>query len=240
MNTARRRRNGPRSAGAQTHGTARGTRKTPGGGRTPGKARRYNRPACIYFARAVIALSALAIIVTFYALATGVVVAGSAEPQPPIPPLVVEDPAWYVEARDPMADDQMLTCVEPTYSQEELETLALVIYQEAGGDACSDATRQMVGEVFLNRVADKRFPDTFQAVATQRAQYGRLYWTGIKWAERASNAVEAAAVQRSYDMAEALLTGSVERLLPEDVIYQAEFEQGQEIVAESDGFFFCR
>ena len=240
MNTARRRRNGPRSAGARTHETARGTRKTPGGGRTPGKARRYNRPACIYFARAVIALSALAIIVTFYALATGVVVAGSAEPQPPIPPLVVEDPAWYVEARDPMADDKMLTCVEPTYSQEELETLALVIYQEAGGDACSDATRQMVGEVFLNRVADARYPDIFRDVATQRAQYGRLYWTGLKWAERASNAVEAAAVQRAYDMAEALLTGTVERLLPEDVIYQAEFEQGQEIVAEGDGFFFCR
>lgn len=225
MNTARRRRNGPRSAGARTHET------------TPGKRR---TPACVYFARAVIMWAVLVIGITFYALANGIVQAGSAETQPPIPPLVVEDPAWYVEARDPMADEQPLTCVEPPYTQEELETLALVIYQEAGGDACSDATRQMVGEVFLNRVADDRFPDTFLAVATQRAQYGRLYWTGLKWAERAGNAVEAAAVQRAYDMAEALLTGSVERLLPEDVIYQAEFEQGQEIVAEGDGFFFCR
>lgn len=120
-----------------------------------------------------------------------------------------------------------------------LEMLALVIYQEAGGDACSNNTRQMVGEVVLNRVADSRFPDTMEEVLTQKQQYGRLYWTGIVWPERAIHEGEAHAVERAYEIAKKLLT-STDRLLPDDVIFQAEFKQGTETVAESDGFYFCR
>lgn len=127
---------------------------------------------------------------------------------------------------------------EQTYSEEDLEMLALVIYQEAGGDACSDETRLMVGNVVLNRVADDRFPDTIEEVLLQERQYGRLHWTGLVWPERASQSVEAHAVQRAYDCAERVLNG--ERLLPEDVIWQAEFVQGTEVVAQQDGFYFCR
>lgn len=122
----------------------------------------------------------------------------------------------------------------------DLELLALVIYQEAGGDMCSDECRQMVGEVVLNRVKDKRYPCTIEGVITQRAQYGRLHWTGPVWPERANNPGEQHAVERAYATAWALLIDDVERLLPEDVIYQAEFEQGKETVAEADGFYFCR
>lgn len=128
--------------------------------------------------------------------------------------------------------------VEPAYTDADLEMMALVIYQEAGGDACSDETRLMVGNVVLNRVADDRFPDTIEEVLLQERQYGRLHWTGLVWPERASQSVEAHAVQRAYDCAERVLNG--ERLLPEDVIWQAEFKQGTEIVAEQDGFYFCR
>ena len=128
----------------------------------------------------------------------------------------------------------------PAYTEKELEILAIIIYQEAGGDACSDKTRQMVGEVFLNRVADPRFPDTIEAVALAKGQYGRLYWTGIKWPDRAVNPGEAHAVERAYKMAQALLDGSVDRLLPTDTIFQAEFKQGTEVVAHMDGFYFCR
>lgn len=126
---------------------------------------------------------------------------------------------------------------EPTYSEAELEMLALVIYQEAGGDACSDETRLMVGNVVMNRVADDRFPDSIEEVLTQKQQYGRLYWTGLVWPERADQAGEAHAVERAYRCAEEVLSGV--RLLPDDVIFQAEFVQG-EIVAEQDGFYFCR
>lgn len=144
------------------------------------------------------------------------------------PAVVIEEPAPEILQEE----------AAPAYTDEELETLAIIIYQEAGGDACSDETRSMVGTVVMNRVADERFPDTIQEVATQERQYGRLYWTGLVWPERASNPGEAHAVQRAYDCARAILEG--ERALPEDVIWQAEFPQGTEIVAHQDGLYFCR
>lgn len=122
------------------------------------------------------------------------------------------------------------------YTEAELEMMALVIYQEAGGDACSDETRLMVGQVVMNRVNSDLFPDTIEEVLLQKAQYGRLHWTGLVWPERAANEPEA--VERAYKCAEMVLNG--EKLLPDDCIWQAEFVQGKEVVAESAGFYFCR
>lgn len=130
------------------------------------------------------------------------------------------------------------TEAELPYTADELEMMALVIYQEAGGDACSDQTRMMVGTVVMNRVADSRFPDTLYGVLTQKAQYGRLHWTGLVWPERASSSGEAQAVTRAYECAERILQG--ERVLPSDVIFQSEYIQGTEIVVYSDGMYFCR
>ena len=126
---------------------------------------------------------------------------------------------------------------EPTYTAEELEMLALVIYQEAGADRCSDDTRLMVGTVVMNRIADPRFPDTMYEVVTEELAYGRLHWTGIVWPSRARRPAEAHAVERAYAIAERILQG--ERTLPEDVIFQSEHVMG-EIVAYSDGLYFCR
>ena len=128
----------------------------------------------------------------------------------------------------------------PKYTEAELEALALVIYQEAGADACSNETRYMVGTVVLNRVADDRFPDTLEEVLLQDWQYGRLCVTGLLWPERASRPGEAHAVERAYRQARELLDGTVTDVLPADVCFQAEFRQGSETVAESDGFYFCR
>ena len=121
------------------------------------------------------------------------------------------------------------------YTDEELELLACAIYCEAGGDACSDETRRMVGEVILNRAADPRFPASIAGVLTQKSQYGRFHWTGVVWPSRAAHEPEA--VERAYRCAEAVLTEP--RLLPEDVVFQAEFVQG-EIVASAPGYYFCR
>lgn len=121
---------------------------------------------------------------------------------------------------------------------DELEMLACVIYVEAGGDACSDETRMMVGNVVLNRVADDRFPDSIEEVLLQPYQYNTFSWDGIVWPERASTEAEAHAVQRAYECAERLLRG--ERVIDADVVWQAEFCQGSEIVAHQDGIYFCR
>ena len=118
----------------------------------------------------------------------------------------------------------------------ELEMMALVIYQEAGGDACDDETRLMVGTVVMNRVADERFPDTIEDVLLQKGQYGRFYWTGLVWPERAGKEVEQHAVARAYECAERILQG--ERALPADVVWQSEHIQGY-VVEERDGLYFC-
>lgn len=126
---------------------------------------------------------------------------------------------------------------DKTYTDEELDILALIVYQEAGGDKVSDDTRRLVAQVFLNRVNDSRFPDSFYEVATAKRQYGRLYWTGIVWPDRASSQAEAHAVERAYKIAQEVLE-SDEPVCPEGVIFQAEFVQG-DIYAEQDGMYFC-
>lgn len=122
------------------------------------------------------------------------------------------------------------------YTDDDLFCLAVVIFQEAGGS--SESIKLMVGNVVLNRVAWKAYyPDTIRGVVTQSSQYGRLHWTGVKFPSRASNAREKKYVQQSYDVAQRLLEG--ERVLPANVIYQAEFEQGSGIYKHVSGFYFC-
>ena len=126
---------------------------------------------------------------------------------------------------------------DKTYTDEELEILALIVYQESGEDKVSDDTRRLVAQVFLNRVNDSRFPDSFYEVATANRQYGRLYLTGIVWPDRASSPAEGPAVGRAYKIAQEVLE-SDEPICPEGVIFQAEFVQG-DIYAAQDGMYFC-
>lgn len=164
----------------------------------------------------------------------------SSYPVVPIPETVPERMELPTETTEttPMPNLDPVEQALP-YTEEELEMLALVIYQEAGGDVCSDDTRLKVGTVVMNRVADERpwLPDTIVEVLLQEGQYGRLHWTGLVWPERAKLPQEAHAVARAYECAERILSG--ERYLPADVIFQSEYIMG-EIVAEQDGFYFCR
>ena len=111
-------------------------------------------------------------------------------------------------------DEEELAIVE--VDPEELEMLACTIYVEAGGDACSDETRMMVGNVVLNRVAHPDFPNTIEEVLLQPRQYSTFSWDGIVWPDRAANDNEQEAVQRAYDIARRLLEG--ERVLDSDAM----------------------
>ena len=158
-----------------------------------------------------------------------------------IPPTEETTPAAEpatIATEPPTEPETLPTETAYPYTEKELEYMALVIYQEAGGDIFSDETRLMVGTVVMNRVADDRFPDTIFDVILQRGQYGRLHWTGPTWPARRWDPLEAQAVERAYTIAERILNG--ERALPEDVVYQSEYIQGTEVVAHSDGFYFCR
>lgn len=150
-------------------------------------------------------------------------------------PIKAETVAETVPAPEAVDTDENLS----EYSEEDREIVAIIVYQEAGGDDCSDDTRLKVGTVFFNRVASEKFAEnTIYDVAMAKGQYGRLYWTGIKWPDRASEPGEAHAVARAYEIADRLLDG--ERAFDEDVIWQAEFPQGTEIVSYQDGIYFCK
>lgn len=122
---------------------------------------------------------------------------------------------------------------EEPVSMTELEMLACVIYQEAGGNGSCDNCRRYVADIVLNRVDDPRFPNTMYEVLTAPSQYGRFHWTGVKWPERASYPGEAEAVARAYRIAEEVLSGQHSELYGNGYIWQAGFEQG------SDGFWCC-
>jgi hypothetical protein len=188
-----------------------------------------------------VALAIVFLVLTLCGMASSELPEASERPEPEIPAIPIE--------REVASDNYPILGTVPEkihlkeankgYDDYDLELLALVIYQEAGGDACSDETRRMVGEVVLNRVDHPYFPNSIEGVLLQYGRYGRLYWTGIKWPERANYEVEKHAVERAYRVAEIVLTAD-NRLLPGDVIFQAEFPQGTETMAHQDGLYFCR
>lgn len=104
------------------------------------------------------------------------------------------------------------------WSDEELELLARLIYCEAGSDEISDEHQQLVAQVVINRVNDDRFPNTISEVIYQKGQYacvGNTRWNSEEVPERC------------YNNALKVLNGEVQA--PDNLIFQANFEQGTEI-----------
>lgn len=119
---------------------------------------------------------------------------------------------------------------KPVINPDELEMLACVIYQEAGGDRQCDECRRRVADVVLNRVNDPRFPNTIRKVLTAKNQYGKFYKTGVVWPKRAKYAGEKHAVERAYRIAEEVLSGHHSELYGKGYIWQATFKQSRDNV----------
>lgn len=153
-----------------------------------------------------------------------------------IVPLVVEQTVTYEAVPLVLVEE---TVPEPQeVDEEELEMLACVIYQEAGGDCCCDECRYRVADVVLNRVNDSRYPNTIKEVLEEPRQWGMFSETGIVWSERASLSEEQEAVKRAYDVAYDVLSGNHSDLTSR-YIYCAEFAQGTDWVY-CDGIYFGR
>lgn len=101
------------------------------------------------------------------------------------------------------------------YREESIVLLAKVITVEMGADWVSDAAQQMVGSVVLNRVKHDRFPDTLKEVVYQRGQY-----------PAAHNGVLDKCVPTEQALRNAALLWDNGSILPENVVFQAEFKQG--------------
>lgn len=143
----------------------------------------------------------------------------------------------------PPTDIIQMTCTATTdvastetHTSDELRMMSIVIYREAGGDACSDETRIMVGNVVMNRIKSARFPNTMYEVLTAPGQYAGMNGT-VNWPARADLLEEQNAVKRAKKCAKRVLNG--ESLLPDNVVYQSQFANlGSGVYLYADGLYF--
>lgn len=119
----------------------------------------------------------------------------------------------------------------PSYTDDDLYYLAAAVCREAGGE--SDEIQLLVANVVINRVNSTIYPDSIYGVLTDYMQYGMMWKYGVsfpKWADQKT-------IDHCYDIARRILDG--ERVCPDNVLFQAEFEQGSGIFKQFDGFYFC-
>ena len=125
-------------------------------------------------------------------------------------------------------------------NEHDVELLACVIYQEAGGDTCCDMCRRRVADVVLNRVKDPRFKGTtieeILIDGDPAPQWGLYSVTGVVWPDKASLPEEQHAVERAYRIAREVLDGQHSDLTSE-YIWCDEFSQGTDVI-ECDGIYF--
>jgi len=132
-----------------------------------------------------------------------------------------------VYASEQLAENEKQKGVEQLQYTEELWLLAHLINAEAGSDWCSDDLMRYVGSVALNRVEHDAFPNTLEEVIYQPGQYACL-WDGN---------FDKVPCERAIRIARELLdNGSV---LPEDVVFQAQFPQGSGVYIQEQNTYLC-
>lgn len=105
------------------------------------------------------------------------------------------------------------------FTYEDLEILSKIIEAEAGMNWLDEHIRMCVGEVLMNRVASKDFPDTIREVAYQEGQYHHIKYGLFD---------EIVPTMKSVRTALRLLNG--DRVINDkDVVFQANFPQGSGI-----------
>lgn len=125
------------------------------------------------------------------------------------------------------------------YTMDDMFCLAAVIYQEAGGNACSDECRIDVADVVLNRKNDSRFPNTIREVLEAKNQYGMFWKTGVEFVQRGNTEEENQAIARAWYIAAKVLNGEHGELYGNGYVWQAEFIQGTDVI-EVCGTYFGR
>ena len=127
-------------------------------------------------------------------------------------PIWIEGPS-----SNPANNNAIATEVTPPidHTQNDLFWLALAIQLEAGSEWLCDEHQLLVGQVVLNRVAPPAFPPTtIYGVVHQPGQYP---WAGHSWSQIPIS-------ERAFANAQRLLNG--ERFVPANVVFQAQFPQG--------------
>jgi len=117
------------------------------------------------------------------------------------------------------------------YTDEDVYWLAVAITMEGGCSWYPEYVRNYIGCVVLNRVESNKYPDNIYDVLHQKMQY--------PWASKSHKEPYEWCIRTAID----ILNGN--RLLPSNVIFQAEFKQGNHTYAEyyddvlDSWFYFC-
>lgn len=120
--------------------------------------------------------------------------------------------------------DSVPTKVNNFYDEDDLYILSHLIYGEAGGE--SNECQLAVGSVVLNRVKSNQFPNSISGVVFAPGQYA------CTWDGNYDKEPDARAIRNAQYLLE---NGSQ---LPDGVVFQAQFAQG-EIYEIIDGEYFC-
>lgn len=125
--------------------------------------------------------------------------------------------------------NQELEKLKPTYTEEELETFAHLLYAEAGGE--SDTCIMYVGSVVLNRVTSENYPNTLLEVIYQNGQYEPIRKGFMQVEVKNPNC---------YKIAKFLLENG--SMLPSEVLGQADYsiysKYGSKLYDSIDGIYF--
>ena len=111
---------------------------------------------------------------------------------------------------------------------EDVLNLARIIQAENGGHE-DDEALLLTGVVVLKRVKSKYYPDTIMGVISQNGQYS-TYADGKFWNEPS---------KRSMRIAKKLLSTNIVHDYPDNLVFQAEFEQGRAVYKKLGYEYFC-
>ena len=113
-------------------------------------------------------------------------------------------------------------------SNKDILSLARIIQAENGGHE-DDEALLLTGVVVLKRVKSRHYPDTIMGVISQRGQYS-TYADGKFWNEPS---------KRSMRIAKKILKTNIAERYPDNLVFQAEFEQGKSVYKKLGYEYFC-
>ena len=137
---------------------------------------------------------------------------------------VSQEPIQVVEVKTP----EVLAKIMPRedWYYEALDLLARLIWSEVGDEG--EDSMWKAGSVVINRIKHHEYPNDLYSVVYQKGQY-EVTWNGGLYKEEPPDI--------AYEVAAELLnSGSI---LPEDVLYQAEFIQGSGVYEKVGNTYYC-
>lgn len=142
-----------------------------------------------------------------------------------------EEPATVEENTQEWEEEPIPSPQYEEPDEDDLYYLAAAVCCEASGEDMDIMLK--VANVVVNRVNSSSFPNSIYRVLTAKHQYGTFWCDGIYFPSWATDED----INASYTAARRILNG--ERVLPYNVVYQAEFPQGSGTYRHYEGFYFC-